>query len=586
MIRFPSLDTRTLRAVSPVFALALLACEGSTAAEGGGGANPPADAGAGGVAVTGGSGGGGVGGAGAGGAPVGVPTWSADIAAIVGARCTQCHTAGAAAPFALDTYAGASAMAGAMADAVGAGRMPPWMADPACRHYDAERVMPETERATLVAWANNGAPAGDATVVAVDPRTSADPGPPGIETRAGEAYSPDPARPDDYRCFPLDARFDAETYVTMTDVAPDVIPIVHHVLVYVVPAERIADLEAMDAEEAGPGYTCYGGTNLGTVGPMAAWVPGFQRQALPEGVATVIPAGSRLVMQVHYNTLGAPPAPDRTEVHLWTRATPPASALRSRPLAHLGLEIAAGDANSVQTLEFNHNGRAPWTIVGVSPHMHMLGETIRVDARPDTPEAACLVDIPRWDFNWQQNYRFLPGEEVVMQPGEKLRLTCTYDNSPDNQPVFNGERLMPRDVTWGEGTTDEMCLAFINLVEPFTPNEGTCAALPACRDTCEVPGSFDCYLNCAQEDQPCATCLIQSIVGVGGCGRTACGAQLLAAGDCLRGCIPQAITEGTPVTACLEATCPAESAALSACMDPALDAGSCDADLAECDVTR
>jgi hypothetical protein len=218
--------------------------------------------------------------------------------------------------------------------------------------------------------------------------------------------------------------------------------------------------------------------------------------------------------------------------------------------------------------------------------MHMLGEKIRVEARPDTPESTCLVDIPRWDFNWQQNYRFLPGEEVVMQPGEKLRLTCTYDNSPANQPVFNGEQLMPRDVIWGEGTTDEMCLAFINLVEPFTPNEGTCAALPVCRDACEVPGSFECYLGCAQEDQPCATCLLQGVLGVGGCARTACGAELLPAGDCLRGCIPQAISQGTPVMDCLEATCPAEAAALAACMDTALGSGQCDADLAECDVTR
>lgn len=555
---------------------------GLDAGGGGAGLGGAASGGQGGLPAAGGAGGGA---GGAGGQNSSGPTWSDSVAAVVGQRCVSCHHQGGAAPFALETYEAAAPMAGAIADAVAAGRMPPWLPNPDCRHFEAERLMPAAEREVLAAWAAAGAPAGDATTLALDPAEVVDPGPPSVIASPLEAYAPDPARPDDYRCFPLDAAFPAETYVVGTHVLPDVVPIVHHVLVYVVPEERLADMQALDDRDPGPGYTCYGGTDLGNVGPMAAWVPGYQPQRFPEGVAAVIPAGSRLIMQVHYNTLSAESEPDLTGIHLWTSESPPTLALRSRPLANLGIEIPAGEAESTHTMEINQNGREPWTIVGVGPHMHLLGRSIRVDAITAQGET-CLVDIPRWNFNWQQNYRFLPEEPVVLQPAEKLRLTCVFDNSPENQPVINGEQLPPRDVTWGEGTQDEMCLAFINVVEPFTAGAGLCTSLSACQAECAEPESFGCLLDCAQQDQTCATCLIQSIVGEGGCARTSCGATLVPAGDCLRTCVPQAITQGTPMTACLESTCPAEYTAFADCMDGALAEGACDPGLNECDVSR
>ena len=121
-----------------------------------------------------------------------------------------------------------------------------------------------------MAWAAAGAPEGTPGVLAEDPspppvRSEAD-----IVARAADPYTADPARPDDYRCFTLDAEFPAETYVIGTDVRPDVVPIVHHVLVYVVPQNRLADLQRLEDADPGPGYSCLGSTGLGTVGPMAA----------------------------------------------------------------------------------------------------------------------------------------------------------------------------------------------------------------------------------------------------------------------------------------------------------------------------
>ena len=74
-----------------------------------------------------------------------------------------------------------------------------------------------------------------------------------------------------------------------------------------------------------------------------------------------------------------------------------------------------------------------------------------------------LLEIPRWAFEWQETYRFR--EPVRLETGDQLYVECHFDNSAENQLVVNGQRLTPRDVNWGEGTTDEMCLGNV-LITP------------------------------------------------------------------------------------------------------------------------
>ena len=444
--------------------------------------------------------------------------------------------------------------------------------------------MPEAEKALFRAWVAGGLARGEgepslpqAQVVELEPD---------VVGRAGEPYTPDPARPDDYRCFALDAVFDEETWVVGTQVVPDQVPMVHHTLVYVVPPDQLPTLEALDAEDDGPGYTCYGGPGVGGLGPMAAWVPGMPPEMAEPGTAEVIPAGARLVMQMHYNTLTSPPVPDETELHLQTTDEQPSFSIRSRPLAHLGIDIPAGEAEVVQSKDFVERSREPVTLVGVGAHMHVLGESIRVDLVRANGETTCLVDIPKWDFNWQQQYGFGPDAHEIVQPGDTYRLRCVYDNSPENQAVVNGERLEPRPVTWGEGTTDEMCLSYITTLEPYVSASSICGGFDACRMECANPNGLECALTCGQSDSACAQCIVPQVFGEGACARTRCGAALVPAGMCLRDCVTEAVMTNGAITECLVRNCPAEYAALSVCMDAAIEAGACDAGLSACGIER
>ena len=71
-----------------------------------------------------------------------------------------------------------------------------------------------------------------------------------------------------------------------------------------------------------------------------------------------------------------------------------------------------------------------------------------------------MLDIPRWDFHWQSVFEL--EEPLRVEPWQELSIACEWDNSAENQPAGeDGERLPPRDVAWGEGTRDEMCLGIL-----------------------------------------------------------------------------------------------------------------------------
>jgi hypothetical protein len=123
----------------------------------------------------------------------------------------------------------------------------------------------------------------------------------------------------------------------------------------------------------------------------------------------------------------------------------------------------AGTARDVSSLTTACSRRftRPVRIYGVAGHMHLRGVEIRLDLDPGTPRARTLLDIPRWDFHWQDAYYLR--QPVDAGPGDTVRVTCRFDNSAGNQPVVNGRRLAPRYVLWGEGTTDEMCLGLLEI---------------------------------------------------------------------------------------------------------------------------
>lgn len=520
-------------------------------------------------------------------------TFQRDIRPLLETHCSGCHIEGGAAPMALGWNpaewgaaasahpSGAPEWVDLAAAAVASGRMPPWMpattdeTGDACRPLKGDRRLTDDERARFAAWAAEGFAKGKETDYVAPSGAPAPLISPTLQLQPVEAYTPNRDRPDDYHCFLLPQTFDVDTFVTATSVEPGVRAMAHHALLFQIPPEQLAAIEALDEAEAGEGYTCFGGPGGSVSKTLGAWVPGSVPTMTPEGAAMVVGKGSRLVLQMHYNTVSLPSdaatPSDRSSVALWTMAAgqTPAQRVESLPFAHLGISIEPGDPASKQQRTFTIP--ADGQLVALAPHMHRLGTKIGVTfLGASGPQ--CLVDIPAWDFNWQQQYALV--EPLVVKRGDQIRLDCTYDNSKEHQPVVNGVRQDPQKVTWGEGTADEMCLTYVSLMRPYEQSPVVCGDVKACQETC-APGDGGCFFDCTTASGgQCGSCLVPALAKCAlpaGCAEPGLGLQ-----KCLKEC-------GDPIS-CMRNQCSSSFDAFYACMEPYLESGQCNDQLAPCDI--
>lgn len=521
-------------------------------------------------------------------------TWNANIGPLVQTHCGACHYAGGGGHFDLLHYESAKSWAPAALSEMKSGRMPPWPPSSDCREYIGDRTLPADVLPKFEEWVAGGMPAGEGAVESFMPpqldKLRAD-----LTVKMAEPYLPNESITDDYRCFVLDLDFPADTWVEGVDVTPGT-PQVHHVLTYAINGSSLDAAVKADMDEAGPGYSCFGGPNPKSSGgsgimsgagfpiQVGAWVPGSRAQPVPPNSALLIPAGSRLVMQVHYNTISGKPAPDQTSLIMQTRPDAPEFLYRTVPVAQPKLFIEANDPASQHSMTITNWSSSPITLVGTAGHMHMLGKTIRGTITHADAAQECLLDIPDWDFQWQMQYKFPESTYAFVQPGDKLTLDCMYDNSAQHQPMVNGERQEPQDVAWGEGSLDEMCLMYLGVISPLVAPDAApkaaCEAVASCANACN-PQSASCLLNCENLSAACLTCTVKGLVG---CGAISCGAALQEAQACLVPCVMGVNAFGGSLATCLNASCPKEWKAATECLDPYLTDPACSDALTGCGI--
>ncbi|CUR54248.1 conserved exported hypothetical protein [metagenome] len=309
---------------------------------------------------------------------------------------------------------------------------------------------------------------------------------------------------DDYRCFLLDPGLSRDAFITGTNVLPGNPEVVHHVILFRVPAGDVRRAEALDDETPGDGWTCFGNSGISAAGNeldsapwLGAWAPGGRETVFRNGLGVPLEKGSRIVMQVHYNLLAgdspdvsatqlrlAPASAGLARVETMLMPTPvelpcrpghDASPLCDRATALADVKARFGDgpgstadllhflcgpvrAGEVQTCD--RTILEPTTIVGVAGHMHLLGRSIQIEVNPDTPRARTILDLEVWDFD---NQGAKPIKPIVLQPSDTVRVTCRHVQwLRDRLPAFEGQP--DRYVVWGEGTTDEMCLGILQVV--------------------------------------------------------------------------------------------------------------------------
>jgi hypothetical protein len=410
------------------------------------------------------------------------PNWHEDVAPVVIERCGGCHTSGGVAPYSMQTYDDTRPLAQLMAVRAEERLMPPWHAietaecqPPAAFKHDAR--LSDDQVQLLRDWADLGAPEGDPALAApLPPPPSLDlPSPTVTATmQSGLTIEPSGSRLDFFHCLSLDPGHAQDVFVDGMQVIPGNHAVVHHVLIYV-------DLQGASAAwPGGVSANCGGGAGVSNVLLVGAWVPGGLPMETPDGVGIRLPAGARIVLNMHYHAVvTGPEVDDATGLALRWQTTPPEYVAEFSLIGAPGqgsvttapFMIPAGASGHQETVDYAvpNIGPAEVRVFSVLNHMHKVGVDMKTSVIRASGEEECLVQTPAYDYNWQRLYEYdAPIEQAFrVQNGDVVRVRCTYDNTLDNPSVVEALAELgltePQNVGLGEGTLDEMCIAGVGV---------------------------------------------------------------------------------------------------------------------------
>jgi hypothetical protein len=390
-------------------------------------------------------------------------TFSRDVWPVFERHCVVCHQAGEIAPMPLTSYKEARPWAASIREAVLSRSMPPWSAAAGGAHkFRNDRSLSESEIRLIADWVVGGAPEGKG-LVAFHPTPRQEGwklGKPDVVVRVtGFAIPKAGTVPYSFLIFP--GLFPNDTWVRAAEWRIDHRRMIHHINAFVrspgssflagFPSGTIFVPTLADRAKRRAGEAAFDRRQL-----LLGYEPGYEPMPWLENGAKLIKAGSDLVFEMHYTPNGEE-AVDYSELGLYFAQAPPAyRVLAIDTLRDLDLAIPPGDRN--------YTSRAGMTLalgarlLSVQPHMHLRGKAMEVTAAAPGGAPEILLNVPRYDFNWQTTYSF--EDPVALPAGTRLESTAAFDNSANN--AFNPDPSAT--VHWGDQTYEEMHIAFLELV--------------------------------------------------------------------------------------------------------------------------
>ena len=423
-------------------------------------------------------------------------TFATAIQPLIQEKCQTCHREGGIAPFSLVTYEDVAAVGEIAKDKVARREMPPWGARdaPGCdvRHgFEGDLSLTDEQIERFVSWVDRGMPRG---APASHASAEASFGPAGLteKTHALESagsYVVEAGGEDAIMCFPIDPGFEKDTWIGESIVVPADPRVVHHSLVYI-------DRSREGAEKAGSAgsYPCFGGSELTNPTLLLAWSPGGTSTRYGENAGLMVPQGAHLVVQVHYHPI-ATSATGRMSLELAALPEKPARAAtfvlvgNAESASDPGIRLLPGPSDPpsgpaflipsdakdhVEAMELVMPIRKT-RLSAIGAHMHWAGVGMKVEVTrkaPEEGEAAkeCLLGTT-YDFDWQRTYTYdAPIEQLpILRAGDKVRITCTYDNTMDNRHIARETHALrmarPPAIRLGGESRDEMCQAILVFVD-------------------------------------------------------------------------------------------------------------------------
>ena len=405
--------------------------------------------------------------------PRGEVTYTKHIAALLQDRCVACHRPGQVGPFALTDYDEVAGWGAMIKEVVSDGRMPPWSASPQFGHFANDARLSDAEKKLIHAWVDNGCPQGNPADLPA-PKKWVDGwmiGEPQQVLRMEKAHKVPAEGVIPYQMFVVDPGWTEDKWIQKAEVLPSNRGVVHHIIAAIsAPGSRVFSGEGGGESprsgadrgariRAARGSRGAGGAALGDDfggSKLTSYVPGRPPTTYEPGVAMFAPKGSKILFQIHYTPNGQE-TEDQSYIGL-VFADAKTVKKRAHVLGVTGFdfEIPPYDEHYKVTAEtLIHSDQL---LLSMSPHMHLRGKSFRYEALFPDGTSEVLVDVPKYDFNWQLTYEL--AKPRLLPAGSKLQCTAYFDNSESN--IANPDPS--KAITWGPQTWDEMMIGYYAVV--------------------------------------------------------------------------------------------------------------------------
>lgn len=362
-------------------------------------------------------------------------TFNKDIAPIVFQNCSGCHRPGEVGPMPLTNYAEVSAWGGMVKYVTANKIMPPWRPDPHYSRFADERRLTDKEIELIGRWVDDDMPEGDPAHLPPFPDfpTGSPLGEPDVVYTIPAFTVPNNG--DVYHRVTIPSGFTSDKWINGVELVPDNRAIVHHMLLYV--GQYMQNM-------------------------IGGWVPGQRDRFLPNNMAYKVPAGSNLILEIHYAP-GSMGQVDQSQIkfHFSPNQINPRQVFIQpyinwiTGLQNGPLRLQPGE---VKTFNNSFNLSNNISVLGLSPHMHLIGRSMKVFSVHGS-DTIRLIDVPDWNFAWQGFYT--PQKLIKIPSGSAIKAISTYDNTSNNP--FNPSSP-PQLVNAGESTYDEMLLCYFTFV--------------------------------------------------------------------------------------------------------------------------
>jgi hypothetical protein len=358
-------------------------------------------------------------------------TYHNRISRIIQNHCQTCHRDGGAGPFLLETYAQVFAKRKMIGSVIEDRIMPPWGAKHEPGKWLNDPTLAAQDEVDLLSWIENGAPEGnpDDAPVPLEWPSGWQIGEPDLVIKLPEAIRIPAEGKVRYQYVKVKNPLKEDRWIKAMELRPTAPQVVHHALVFL-------------------GRELHGG---GLQGYFTGLVPGETTSTFEDGFGKLLPAGETLIFQLHYTTNGKATT-DQTELGFVFYDERPAREIHTQAAATTDFMIPAGAKRHKVVADYDV--RIPGTILSFAPHTHLRGKAFRYDLIHPDGRVEELIDIPRYDFNWQMRYKL--ATPVYAPLGSKIRATAWYDNSADNPANPDPTR----NVRHGEQTWDEMMIGY------------------------------------------------------------------------------------------------------------------------------